>query len=390
MVIIMMDNERKVIPYRIKQARVSRGLSMVELSELISVSKQAISQYEMGKNAPSKAILNKIAMVLNYPGSFFYKPIPTNENASSAVFFRSRKTTKVKALNAAREKIEIFREINDYLEQYVDFPRLNFPKITYDDEGMDPISNDCIEEYAMTLREHWKLGIGPIENLINIIQKNGIMVSKMQLSLSKLDAFSVWFNNKPFIFLSSDWETNVRIRFDIAHELGHLLMHADYYSEEDLKNIAIHEKLENEADRFAGAFLLPNKSFAKDVFSSSIDHFIQLKAKWKASIGCMIFRCNTLGILSSNQIKYLKDQMTIRMYWRKEPLDKEMTVEKPFAHKQAIILLLDNKIITSGQLIEETGCLAEELERYCFLDKGTLAVKNDSKIIALKTRKNFV
>lgn len=67
----MMDNERKVIPYRIKQARVSRGLSMVELSELVSVSKQAISQYEMGKNAPSKAILNAIAAVLNYPVSFF-------------------------------------------------------------------------------------------------------------------------------------------------------------------------------------------------------------------------------------------------------------------------------------------------------------------------------
>jgi hypothetical protein len=63
------------------------------------------------------------------------------------------------------------------------------------------------------------------------------------------------------------------------------------------------------------------------------------------------------------------------MYWRKEPLDKEMPVEKPFAHKQAIMLLLDNKIITSEQLIEETGCLMEELERYCFLDKGTLAVK---------------
>ena len=67
----MMDNERKVIPYRIKQARVSRGLSMLELSELVSVSKQAISQYEMGKNAPSKAILNAIASVLKYPGSFF-------------------------------------------------------------------------------------------------------------------------------------------------------------------------------------------------------------------------------------------------------------------------------------------------------------------------------
>ena len=385
----MMNDERKVIPYRIKQARVSRGLSMVELSELVSVSKQAISQYEMGKNAPSKAILNSIAMVLRYPISFFYKPVPVNENASSAVFFRSRKTARVKALSAAREKIEIFREINDYLEQYVDFPILNLPKITYEDEGINPIDNEQIEQYALILREYWGLGKGPIDNLISIVQKNGIMVSKMQLRLNKLDAFSVWFDNKPFIFLSSDKDTNVRIRFDIAHELGHLLMHADYYSEEDLKNSAIHEKLENEADRFAGAFLLPKESFSKDVFSTSIDHFIQMKAKWMVSIGCMIYRCDTLGILSSNQIKYLKDQMTTRVYWRREPLDREMPVEKPFAHKQAILLLLENGIITSGQLVEETGCSAEEIEQYCYLDKGTLTTKSDSKIIALNESKYF-
>lgn len=385
----MMNDERKVIPYRIKQARVSRGLSMVELSELVAVSKQAISQYEMGKNAPSKAILNSIAMVLRYPISFFYKPVPVNENASSAVFFRSRKTARVKALSAAREKIEIFREINDYLEQYVDFPILNLPKITYEDEGINPIDNEQIEQYALILREYWGLGKGPIDNLISIVQKNGIMVSKMQLRLNKLDAFSVWFDNKPFIFLSSDKDTNVRIRFDIAHELGHLLMHADYYSEEDLKNSAIHEKLENEADRFAGAFLLPKESFSKDVFSTSIDHFIQMKAKWMVSIGCMIYRCDTLGILSSNQIKYLKDQMTTRVYWRREPLDREMPVEKPFAHKQAILLLLENGIITPGQLVEETGCSAEEIEQYCYLDKGTLTTKSDSKIIALKESKYF-
>ena len=69
-----MESEKKVVPYRIKQARISRGLSMVELSDLVSVSKQAISQYEMGKNAPSKAILNAIVSVLKYPTSFFYKP----------------------------------------------------------------------------------------------------------------------------------------------------------------------------------------------------------------------------------------------------------------------------------------------------------------------------
>jgi Zn-dependent peptidase ImmA (M78 family)/transcriptional regulator with XRE-family HTH domain len=383
---MVMENEKKVVPYRIKQARVSRGFSMLELSDMLSISKQAVSQYEMGKTAPSKAILNEIAGVLKYPVSFFYKSLPANENASSVVFFRSRKTAKAKALSAAREKIEIFKEISDYLEQYVDFPKPNLPKVDYEDEGYDPIDNEQIERHASTLRRYWGLGTGPIDNLMNIVQKNGILVSKMVLRLDKLDAFSVWFDNKPYIFLGSDKDTNVRIRFDIAHELGHLLMHADYYSEEDLKDKVLYDKLENEADRFAGAFLLPRESFTKDVFSTSIDHFIQLKAKWKASIGCMIYRCDTLGVLSANQIKYLKDQMTARVYWRREPLDKDMPVEEPFAHRQAVMLLLDNNIVTPWQFVEDTGCSADELERYCFLKKGTLEPKNDSNIISLKSK----
>lgn len=63
---------------------------MSELSELIGVSKQAVSQYEMGKTSPSKAILNKLANVLDYSISFFYKPMLTNNNASSAIFFRCK------------------------------------------------------------------------------------------------------------------------------------------------------------------------------------------------------------------------------------------------------------------------------------------------------------
>lgn len=377
-------NNEKVIPYRIKQARVSRGLSMLELSGLASVSKQAISQYELGKNSPSKPVLNRIAGVLKYPGSFFYKQLPVNSSANSAVFFRSRKTAKTKEKSAAKEKIKIFREINDYLAGYINFPKLDLPRLVYEGDGIYPIDNETIEEYALTLRKQWKMGNGPVDSLINVVQKNGIMVSKIHLRLSKLDAFSVWFDGSPFIFLNSGKDTNARTRFDMAHELGHLIMHAEYFSDEDLKANAIYEKLENEADRFAGAFLLPKETFSKDVFSTSIDHFIQLKSKWKVSISCMITRCETLGILSPDQIKYLKDQMTARVYWKKEPLDKEMPAEKPFAHKQAIKLLLENNIVTVSQLINDTGCSAEELEQYCFLDKGTLAIKNDNKIISLK------
>ena len=123
----------------------------------------------------------------------------------------------------------------------------------------------------ITLRKYWGLGNRPIDNLISIVQKKGIMVSKMQLRLNKLDAFSVWFDNKPFIFLSSDKDTNVRIRFDIAHELGHLFLHMGYLTNAELwerQDENIYHRLgssekEYQANEFAAAFLMPQKEYIK-------------------------------------------------------------------------------------------------------------------------------
>lgn len=368
----MSNLSREIIPYRIKQARQSRGFSMAELSELLDKSRQVISQYELGKTTPSPMIIAQMSRILNYPMHFFSKPLPENTTSSSPVFFRSKKTTTIKGKEAAVAKIEIFREIDGYLRQYVDFQKPEFPKINYV-ESEKPLENELIESYAIKLREHWRLGNGPIDNLMNVVQKNGIMVSKMVFGHKKIDAFSVWYNRIPYIFLSSDKYTNVRTRFDIAHELGHLLMHSDYFSTKDIKKNVIHEKLEDEANRFAGAFLMPDSTFSKDVYSTSIDHFIQLKAKWKTSIASMIYRCDNLGMLTSSQVKYLKDQMTARAFWRREPLDNTMPIEQPFAHKQAINLLLENDVVTAYDITNSIACDASEIEQYCFLESGTLS-----------------
>jgi Zn-dependent peptidase ImmA (M78 family)/transcriptional regulator with XRE-family HTH domain len=379
-----MNNLKKdVIPYRIKQGRVSRGFSMAELADLVGVSKQAISQYETGRNEPTNATLNQISSILRYPVSYFRKPMPKIDTASSGVFFRSKKTSKIKDKNAAMEKINIFSEIHEYLNAFIEFPEVNFPKIEYNNDGENGIDNNTIEMYAQQLRTCWSLGNGPIDSLINVAQKNGIIISSMSLRLAKLEAFSVW-NNIPYIFVNSDKDSNARIRFSIAHEIGHLIMHADNYTEEELKKEEIYNMTEDEANRFAGALLLPAETFSKDIYSSSIDHFIQLKAKWKVSIAAMIMRCEVLGLLTQNQIKYLKDQMTKRVYWRTEPLDNTTPVERPYAHKQAVKLLLENDIISPSKFIEDTGCLKEELEEYCFLDKGMLDIKEDSNVIQLR------
>ncbi len=377
-------NTRTIIPYRIKQARISRGFSMGELADLLGVTRSAVSQYELGTIKPSDYIIGKMSDILEYQLSFFYKKLPPTTNSNSAVYFRSRRSTAQKAKNAAKEKISIFREIHDYLSQYIDFPNVNIPNLEYVNSYTE-LDLQTIEDYTKYLRNFWNLGNDPIENLTAILQKNGIIISIMDLNNKKIDAFSVWYEKIPYIFRSKDKYSNARLRFDLAHELGHLIMH-NTFTEEDFTDKVIYNKLETEADMFAACFLLPKETFSQDVYSTSIDHFIQLKKKWKVSIGAMIFRCSDLHILSENQIKYLKDQMTYNKYWLHEPLDELIPLESPTAHKQAFELLLDNNIVTPFDITENIGCSAKEIEEYSFLPSGTLKSSTPANIIRLKDK----
>lgn len=367
--------QHDIIPSRIKQARVSRGYSMGELGDLVGVSRQAISKYEIGTYTPTEAVLSRIASVLRYEISFFRKPLPSDAASPSPVFFRSRRSTTKKSKEAAKEKIAIFQEIDKYLRQFVSFPKVNLPTIDYH-FTYEQLNIQQIEKFAIAVRNYWGLGSAPIVNLTNVFQKNGIMISVMNLNNKKIDAFSVWKDAIPYIFLSSEKYSDVRLRFTLAHELGHLLLHANYINEEEIQTKVISEKIEKEADLFAAALLLPAATFSNDIYSTSIDHFINLKKKWKSSIGSMIYRCQDLDLLTENQIKYLKDQMSYNRYWKSEPLDNIIPLEQPFAHKQAFDLILNNHIVTETDVVEEIGCGASEIEEYSFLEKGRLTPSN--------------
>lgn len=367
--------QHDIIPSRIKQARVSRGYSMGELGDLVGVSRQAISKYEIGTYTPTEAVLSRIASVLRYEISFFRKPLPSDAASPSPVFFRSRRSTTKKSKEAAKEKIAIFQEIDKYLRQFVSFPKVNLPTIDYH-FTYEQLNIQQIEKFAIAVRNYWGLGNAPIVNLTNVFQKNGIMISVMNLNNKKIDAFSVWKDAIPYIFLSSEKYSDVRLRFTLAHELGHLLLHANYINEEEIQTKVISEKIEKEADLFAAALLLPAATFSNDIYSTSIDHFINLKKKWKSSIGSMIYRCQDLDLLTENQIKYLKDQMSYNRYWKSEPLDNIIPLEQPFAHKQAFDLILNNHIVTETDVVEEIGCGASEIEEYSFLEKGRLTPSN--------------
>jgi Zn-dependent peptidase ImmA (M78 family)/DNA-binding XRE family transcriptional regulator len=349
-------------PKRITEARQARAYNISQLASLIEVSRQAISRYEQGLSAPSPRIVEKMSETLNFPINFFYKD--TIEFPSdSTVFYRSFKTSEADIRSMIKTRCFWASEVYECLNKNIVLPKLNLPALDLIIR-QENISQETIENAAQSVRQYWGLGNGPIPNLTYELEKNGVIVSSSSLTYDKVEACSQVANGKPIILMSKGNKSACRIRFSLAHELGHIVMHG-HITKEDIKIPEVLKRIETEANRFAGAFLLPEKSFVNDVNSVYLESFIPLKSKWKVSISSMIYRCNDLGILDEEQILSLKKQISNKRWWREEPLDKDIPQEKPKLLSSAINLLFKNNVITPLKFADRFSWNTEDLSDIC-------------------------
>ncbi|RIX85558.1 ImmA/IrrE family metallo-endopeptidase, partial [Staphylococcus aureus] len=168
-------------------------------------------------------------------------------------------------------------------------------------------------------------------HLLLNLEKFGVLIFEKSID-PDADAYSVWTNDEqPIIILGKNKNITARRNFDLAHELGHLLLHKDVEFVQ-LSRMEYKEK-EKEADLFAGAFLLPEAEFKKD-FSmiskvSNPDSYIVLKEKWLVSVQAMAIRAKHLDLLSEQQYRYFWMSINKKKYKYFEPLDDIIPISKP-------------------------------------------------------------
>ena len=375
---------RNIVPSRITDARETRAMSMEELAEHIGVTRQSVSKYERGITNPSFEILQLISRTLDFQESFFYKTEDSDSAASSALFFRSNSTITKKVKVACKYQVKRADEIKKQLEQYVDFIPVELRTI---DGNYEDLEEGDLEELALSIRKEWELDDEPIDDLIGILENRGILVVQMSSNehcpFKGIDAFSEWKDGTPYILYHPTQKSAVRTRFSILHELGHLIMHSSITDEEATKKSVV-DFADNQADRFAAAFLLPATSFPKDIHSSSLLAFNTVKKKWGTAFSTIIRRCETLNLLSDNQISYLKKQMTVNKYWRKEPLDDVLTVAEPEVIRDAIYMLIERRIIKKSSFLRESGLSASDVEHICGLPEDFFADVEERQKPALR------
>jgi Zn-dependent peptidase ImmA (M78 family)/DNA-binding XRE family transcriptional regulator len=356
---------------RLREAREARSLTAVALADLIGVTRAAVSQYEREHQSPSPQVMRKISDSLNLPVQFFLRrPWPEKPGT---VFYRCMSAATKRARLRAERRYKWLREIVAFLRDYVHFPGVKFPEL---DLAADPaeIDDDKIEELASETRRFWGLGRGPISNVTWLLENHGAVVTRCELGATTLDAFSEWSpsDSTPYVILASGKGSAARSRYDAAHELGHMVMHR-HVRNSLLQQAESFNFIEAQAHRFAGAFLLPARTFADDAYSLSLDGFRALKEKWRVSIAAMIKRAAQLDLINEAHEHRLWINLGRRKWRTKEPLDDVLEPEQPRFLRRAMELLITKAIVAPNEFPLRLTLAARDIEELTGLDPGYLS-----------------
>ena len=376
----------------IKSARIYRGHSITELAELTGISKQTLSAYENNKRALTPENKMKLMKALDFPVEFFDKGMIAKVD-NQTVFFRALKSTIEKDRQSIAESLLYITYVYEVLESYVNFPVFNIPNTLlekYDFKAEDNFN--VIEDIAMCLRQFWDIGDRPINNIQDLLERNGIFIIKNYSKNEKIDAFStsVKVNNGSIVHFVDVLETKSqsRINFDIAHELGHIILHKGLSKEQ---YSAYFNKIEKDANRFASAFLMP-ASNAYDKLCNLIAFkprfFIPVANYFNVSIQAAVRRAKDLNIIDDYTYSSLYRTISANGWRKHEPIDRPGVIHETLL-QAAIKLLFEHKVLTQSLFIEQLNMKGvylnhKELEKILDLPEDMLKVKKQAEMLSIK------
>jgi Zn-dependent peptidase ImmA (M78 family)/DNA-binding XRE family transcriptional regulator len=310
---------------RIRQARELRGLTQVALADALGIDQTMIAHIERGTKQPASELLEALAVELEFPVSFF-RQTDAPEFPAGSLLFRSKAGIGRKVVAQAHAHTELVFELALRLSASATLIPVKLP-----------ICEDAIEG-ARSVRKATQPEDGPIVNLVRAVERLGVLVVPLP-DLKDCDAFAVWAGpNREYpvigIIVSKSPD---RVRMNIAHELGHLVLH---------KQITGGTRdQESEAYRFAAELLMPASSIIEDLKLERLTLFrlAALKIKWQVSMQALARRARELQVLSDRQYRYLMQQIATRGWRTNEPEFQQLQEEKPRALRRLIEVVFGSK-----------------------------------------------
>lgn len=285
-------------PERIRIARMRRGMTKVELGNRLSVTSRTVTKYETG-GAPTAAA-EPLSDALGFPAAYFERADPPALAATDVRFRAARRATareRDAAVAAGISGVEVDRWIST---------RFVLPGV-----DLQSFVGDEPRTAARLLRGIWGLGTKPLPNLVQLCESRGVRVYSLPPFADAVDAYSIWNEGVPYVFLARS-KTPERIRFDLAHEIGHLVLHGDEGGETTAQ--------EREADTFASEFLMPSASVIEYLrHNPSIDELLAVRNSFKVSAMAMAFAAHKSGRMTDWAYRQSCIELSQRGFRKSEP-----------------------------------------------------------------------
>lgn len=372
------DVARAFDPARLTQARRVCRISKTELHDAVGVSAAAIGQYERGEVKPRADTVAALARALRVPPGFFAHGRPRVQVEIAEASFRRLRSTTVAQQQQATAYVEQVWELSCYLEERVEFPPVDLPDWAApdSDEAPDPITA------AGLMRQHWNLGLTPIQHLVYQLEQHGILTVLFSMKQdgdpddkSRIDAFSTTTLPRPVIVLTPDKANDVmRHRFSAAHELGHVVLHHGRQGTDS--------QMERQANMFAAEFLTP-----RDVIGEQLPRRInftrleELSQLWGVSVDSLLYRSKELEIVSESTQR--RAYVTLHGLPRRSQPIWDYRGERPELLKSAIELL-DGAGVPLAQIADDLQMTPQHIRRLADIDdpqpKLTLVKTSDDRL----------
>jgi Zn-dependent peptidase ImmA (M78 family)/DNA-binding XRE family transcriptional regulator len=347
-------------PRRLELARRRRGLTQVELSKRTGISARSLTAYEAGVQVPTP----ESCKALDFPLEFLFGDDldePTAKSASFRAYTTMTARERDRALGAGALALEVARWID---------ARFNLPTPAIPDlHGVKP------EAAAEALRDRWDIGERPIKNTIHLLEAHGVRVFSLSQDTKKLNAFSHWQDDVPFVFLNT-MKSAESGRFDACHELGHLALHQHGGPQG--------RDAEIEADRFAAAFLMPRAdvlAHANSFRYPTVATLVKLKKRWNVSAFALVRRLSDLDLITEWSYRTLCIELSKQGARTSEPEGGEretsQVMDKVFASLRA-------EQITKHDVARELMIPVNDLEEFIF---GLVAISSLSGAAEGKRRR---
>ena len=350
---------------RLSQILAARRLSQAQLASLVGVSPATVSKWRSGNQAPERETLDRLAGVVNVAPEWFTRAPSAKV---SLPLFRSNASAHVAARAMLEARMEWAQDVALALSEFVDYPALNLPTRQFKEP--DDIMPDEIELAASECRDLWRIGRTAVPDLALAIEGAGVVLIREETGISQIEGLSAWSDalGRPLVLLAADKDNGYRSRFDLAHELGHLILHRFIPRPTERDR---HKQLEQQAHRFAGAFLLPAETFTSEVRTPvTLDDLLLLKRRWGVSVAAIMMRLRALKILDEEAAQSLFKRRSARWGAKSEPGDGDRLPERPRLLRRTIDLLVEENVMPLDSIPRHIGLAAHDIEMLAGLLEG--------------------